>query len=269
VWPILFEIGGRPVHAYGLALSVAFLAGTALGGFRARREGVAGRHILVVASWAFVAALAGSRFFYLLFEDPSGLARPGEWVRLWAGGLVFYGGFFGAVASSFLYARAAGISFLLLGDLLAPSIALGHGIVRIGCFLNGCCYGKPASWGVVFPALGDGVARQPAQLYESAVGIALCAVLLAVEKRWGGPGNDAIAGKESPRTESARGRPGLRPGSLLCLYLVAYGVARFLLEMVRDDDRGPRPAGLTVSQWLGLGCAAAGAAIWLSQRPRA
>jgi phosphatidylglycerol---prolipoprotein diacylglyceryl transferase len=284
VKPILFTIGGRPVFAYGFFLSIAFLVGAWLAVWRARRVGLPARHVLMTAAWAFVAAIVGSRLFFILVEEPTILSRPAQWLRVWDGGLVFYGGFFGAVVSSYLYARTAGIPFLLLGDLLAPSIALGHGIVRIGCFLNGCCYGKPAAWGVIFPSLGDGIPRQPTQLYEAAAGVALCLALLLVERRAPGERGSAAAstiapGRKQPGTAPRAGAHDARTaplvtgaagtGRLLFLYVGAYGALRFLIEIARDDDRGPRPLGATVSQLIGLACLGIGLAGWARARDRA
>ena len=128
-----------------------------------------------------------------------------------------------------------------LADVLAPSIALGHGIVRIGCFLNGCCFGKPASWGIVFSHT-DKVARQPTQLYEAAAGVLLFFALTAWEKR--------------KRFE----------GELIAIYVAAYGLTRFLIELVRDDWRGNRWLGLTISMWIGLAGLAVGGVVLILKR---
>ena len=228
--PILFHIGPWAVFAYGLALAIAFVVGGWLGVRRARTRGLEARDILLTAAWAFIAAVVGSRVAFLLVEQPAALARPAEWFRFADGGLVFYGGFLAAVASSALYARAKGIPFLRLADVLAPSIALGHAIVRVGCFLNGCCYGTPVSWGIVIPRLGDGIPRHPAQLYEAAAGITILAGLLLYERKV----------------------PGRAEGDLVLLYAATYGAARFVLELFRDDDRGIRFLGLTISQIIAI-----------------
>lgn len=243
--PVVFQIGAHPVYAYGLALTIAFVVGAWLGARRARARALAERHVYLTAAWALLSAILGSRILFLIVERPSLLPRPLEWFRIGEGGLVFYGGFFAAVASSALYCAVARVPFWLLADVLAPSIALGHGIVRIGCFLNGCCYGAPASWGVVFPSLGDGIARQPTQLYEAAAGVVLFFGLLAWE-RWVPP-------SRSPS------------GTLILLYAAAYGAVRFLIEFARDDDRGPHLLGLTLSQIVGLSAFALGP-VWLIRR---
>lgn len=244
--PILFFVGSRPVYAYGLSLTVAFLVGAWIAARRAPARGLEAKHVYLTGAWAFLAAVLGSRILFLLTDDPAALVRPREWFRIGEGGLVFYGGFFAAVATSLLYSLYARIPFWSLADVIAPSIALGHGFVRVGCFLNGCCYGKPAPWGFVFPSLGDGIRRQPTQLYESATGVLLFLGLLAWEKR-------------AQRVE----------GELVLAYAAAYGAARFLIEIARDDDRGARLAGLTISQVVGLVMLAAGSAWLVTRRARA
>lgn len=233
--PILFHLGSWPIWAYGASLTVAFIFGAWFGARRARRIGIDGDHVWNAATWAFVSALLGARLLHILFENRALLSTPTHWLSVWQGGLVFYGGFLGALASSVIYCRAKKLDFWTMADILAPVVALGHGIVRLGCFMNGCCYGKPASWGVVFPSLQDGVHRQPTQLYEAAAGAAFFVGLLAWERR----------GQRAK-------------GEIVLLYAAAYGAARFLIEFARADDRGGTFLGLTLSQHIGLAALVAG-----------
>jgi len=241
--PILIDIG-IPIYAYGASLTVAFLFGAWFGAKRARAQGLDGEHVWNVATWSFIAALLGSRAFHVAFENPALLKTPGKWLSIWQGGLVFYGGFIGAVLASIIYCRVKKLDFWRIADVVAPVIALGHGFVRIGCFLNGCCFGKPASWGVVFTA-HDQIPRQPTQLYESAAGVLFFFGLLAYEKRF----------------KKAH-------GELVALYAAIYGITRFMIEFVRADDRGRTFAGLHISQLIGLAGLVAGVAgfVWLRLR---
>jgi phosphatidylglycerol:prolipoprotein diacylglycerol transferase len=127
-----------------------------------------------------------------------------------------------------IYCRVKKLDFWHVADLIAPMIALGYAIVRIGCFLNGCCYGKPAAWGVVFPHV-DKVARQPTQIYLMLASAALCVALLGWERRF----------------QRVR-------GELVLVYAAAYAPIRFLIEFARDDDRGGAWLGLTLSQHIAL-----------------
>lgn len=227
--PILFKIGSIPIWAYGASLTVAFIFGAWFGAKRARRVGMDGDHVWNVATWGFVAAILGARLVHVVWENPALMKHPGQWLSIWQGGLVFYGGFIAAVLSSIIYCRVKKLSFLQMGDILAPVIALGHGFVRLGCFFNGCCFGKPVAWGVTFPVLGDKTPRHPTQLYEAAAGVILFFALQEWEKR-----------KQPPR------------GEVLFLYLGLYGLTRFLIEFVRADDRGSSILGLSISQTIGL-----------------
>jgi phosphatidylglycerol:prolipoprotein diacylglycerol transferase len=232
--PILFELFGIPVYAYGATLAVAFIVGAKIGAWRARKAGVDDEHVYGVALWCFFAALIGARLLFVVIEDRTLLPKPLEWLRFWDGGLVFYGGFFGAVAASLVYTRRKKVPFRVLADLVAPVIALGHGFVRVGCFLNGCCHGKPVSWGIVIPTV-DKLPRHPTQLYEAAAGVLLFFVLLLYEKK----------------VQKAK-------GELILLYIALYGITRFLIELIRDDFRGGFFLHLAISQWIGIAALVAG-----------
>ncbi len=245
VRPTLFHVLGIPIYAYGLSLGIAFIVGAWIAARRASRAGLAPEHPYGAALWAFIGALLGGRLLFIAVEKPALLARPLQWLSVWEGGMIFYGGFAGAVAAAALYARRHRIPFASLADLLAPSIALGHAFVRVGCFFNGCCYGKPASWGVAIPVLKDGTPRQPAQLYEAAAGVLLFLGLLWWERK----------------VQKVR-------GELVLVYAAAYGAVRFVLELLRDDFRGGRLLGMTISQAIGLAALAGGTAWFCALRRR-
>ena len=121
---------------------------------------------------------------------------------------------------------------LKMADALVPGIAAGQIIGRLGCFTRGCCYGLPSEkFGVIFPAIGDGVKYFPAQLIEAA-GLAVIFILLNSVK------------------ESYKGRA-------FFLYLLLYGILRFFIEFTRGDFRGPSFLGLSISQFISAGLAAA------------
>lgn len=161
-----------------------------------------------------------------------------EIFKFWHGGLAFYGGFLFAVPVGLWYARKKQLGVWRVADLVSPFIALGLFFGRMGCFLNGCCYGDECDlpWAVRFP--GHSIFRHPTQLYEAAGALALSAVLYL----------------------------GVRPrkradGQVFAGLLVGYGVLRFLLEYVRADDRGIW-AGLSTSQWIAIPLVGAGAFLW-------
>jgi phosphatidylglycerol:prolipoprotein diacylglycerol transferase len=164
--------------------------------------------------------------------------------KFWQGGLTFYGGVLLAAPTGFLYAKRRKLGALRAADLLAPALMIALAIGRIGCFLNGCCYGAQtdSGFGVLFP--GHLAERHPTQLYESLFAFALFAVL-----RW-----------------VLRPRMG-RDGQLFGTMLTLYGVFRICLEFVRDDPRGALGP-LSTSQLIGLPLIATGLYLWFGRNGR-
>lgn len=189
--PILFHVGSWPIRNYGIALAVAFVAGILLGRRRARAAGLDPDLIIDLAFYVIIASIAGARATYAVIHweyfrhDLIGV------LRLWDGGLAQYGGIAAGVVTGLIFFARRGRSPWRGADILAPSVALGVAIGRIGCFLNGCCFGKPCDlpWAITFP-MGSiasyefpGVALHPTQIYESLAALAICGILLLVEKR--------------------------------------------------------------------------------------
>jgi prolipoprotein diacylglyceryltransferase len=141
-----------PIFGFGAMLFVAFLTCTWLAGRRARRDGIAPEHIQDLAIWLFVGGLLGARTLFLLIDAkprPDGvLDFLWQLPRIWDGGIILYGsivgGFLGYLAFYWITFRKYNIPTLQLADIIAPSIVLGIALGRLGCFLNGCCYGQVA-----------------------------------------------------------------------------------------------------------------------------
>lgn len=250
MWPKLLEWHGFTLHTYGLFVGLGFLAG--YGWFRreSARRGWPEPVPDGVFAISLIAGLLGSRAAYALLFWESFRTRPVEILKIWTGGLVFYGGLAaaGLVCASYLWRRY--IPLAAAADAAAPSLAIGQAIGRLGCFSAGCCYGKVASvpWAVTFrhpeslaPLL---LPLHPVQLYEAAGNLMLFAVLAA--------------------------RNGRRPieGTTAALYLCLYGALRFAWEFLRADDRGGYRAGLSVGQWMSLGAVGFGI-VWFSSATRA
>lgn len=160
---------GFPLHTYGLLLMTAFLCGAAVCGRLAEREwgGQEGKRkreqMQDLALWVLLGAFVGSRILFMLVNWQDTVAAvptllqdfPVRLVDWLFGGLVFYGGLLGAMATSWWYARKHDIPFLRLADLAIPCVSLGQAIGRLGCFSAGCCWGRPATdhvhWAVKFP----------------------------------------------------------------------------------------------------------------------
>jgi phosphatidylglycerol:prolipoprotein diacylglycerol transferase len=170
---VLIRIPGLnlPIFGFGAMLFVAFLSCTWLAGWRARREGIAPEHVQDLAIWLFVSGLIGARITYLIVPELEVWKGFGVFLehlpnilwqlpRIWDGGIILYGsvigGLLGYLAFYFISFRRYHIPTLQLADIIAPSVALGIAFGRIGCFLNGCCYGQVAcadcaAVGIPFP----------------------------------------------------------------------------------------------------------------------
>ena len=199
--PVLFTIPviHFPVHSYGFMLALSFLLGIWIASVRAKRAGLDPTVIADVGFWVILSAIVGARAYYVLlhFEEFRGdlisIVNPFHGGIVGIGGLVMYGGFIGAILASILYFSITKRPFLRYADASAPSVALGVALTRIGCFLNGCCYGSGAAHcGISFPmSSAAGVYQHeihatglyPSQLYESAGGLLIFIALLLIEKR--------------------------------------------------------------------------------------
>lgn len=236
--PILFELGGWPVYSYGLLLAAAYLLGLQMAVVRARRRGLDGTKIMDLGIYLIIAALVGAKLMLVAVDFEYFRARPGELLSLVRAGGVFYGGLLAALAVALWLVRRYRLNMWTTADLMAPGIALGHVVGRLGCLLAGCCYGRPTDlpWGVVFtdPAAAAnvgtplGLPLHPTQLYDAGAELLIMLFLLATERR---------------------GRP--FPGRTFWWYMLLYGVSRFIVEIYRGDDRGMM-MGLSTSQVVSI-----------------
>jgi len=210
--PVLLRFGSFEIHTYGLLAAAGFFAGILLAQWRAGKDGIAQERITDLGLWLIVSAMVGAKIFHILFfwDDVVRGWRESGPASLRAG-FVFYGGFIGTTLTVMWYARRKQIPVWKLADILAPSLALGHGLGRLGCFFEGCCYGKACSlpWAVKFPATLTTV--HPTQLYEAAGNFALFGILTTFyrHKRF--------------------------DGQVWWLYVIAYACLRFTIEFFRGD----------------------------------
>jgi phosphatidylglycerol:prolipoprotein diacylglycerol transferase len=167
VWllPMLCKPQGLPVRGYGVMMLVAVLAAVGLAAWRARRLGLDPEMIFSLGFWLFVPGIIGARAFYVaeywsqqywpIYGRPDGgpLALVGAVLNVAEGGLVVYGSLIGAAAGLLAFVWKHRVPLLALCDLIAPSLMLGLAIGRLGCLLNGCCFGEPCdlAWAVTFP----------------------------------------------------------------------------------------------------------------------
>ncbi len=163
VLPHLCEPRGLPIRSYGMMMLLAVVSGTGLAAWRAWRAGLEPDLIYTLAFWTFVPGILGARAFYVIeYWDEKywpiyhvhGLqALLGSVVNVAEGGLVVYGSVFGAAVGLVAFVRKYRLPLLRLSDLVAPSLLLGLALGRVGCLLNGCCFGGPSDypWAVAFP----------------------------------------------------------------------------------------------------------------------
>ena len=243
--PVLLQLGPVTIYTYGVMLAIAFTVSTWLAARAARRMppervAITAGQLWDFSSVALLGGIAGGRLSYVLLHWEWFLDSPQDIIAIWRGGLVWYGGFLGGVLAGWLYVRTKRLVFLRVLDQLIPFVSLGHAIGRVGCFLNGCCYGKltDAWYGVVFP--GQPAPVMPTQLIEAAGLFLLYGVL---------------------RRASTRPAIVSRPGRLLGTYLIAYAGLRFAMEFLRGDQ-AVLWAGLTLQQLISLVMVPVG--LWLA-----
>ncbi|MGB6103816.1 MAG: prolipoprotein diacylglyceryl transferase [Pusillimonas sp.] len=245
--PVALQIGPVAVHWYGLMYLIGFAMVWLLGRWRIQqgKTDLSLRDLEDLIFYCVMGVVAGGRLGYVLFYKPAEyLAKPIEIFYLWQGGMSFHGGLIGVIVVLLLFARKRNKTLLEIGDFIAPLIPLGLAAGRLGNFINGELWGRPthAPWGMVFPQSGDGLARHPSQLYEMGLeGFALFALVW-----W-------FARKPRPA------------GQVSALFLMGYGVFRFLVEFTREPDEylGLLTAGLSMGQLLSLPMILAGLIIFV------
>ncbi len=222
--PELFRIGPFAVHSYGVMLALSFILGIYVAVKKGEKRGIDGDAIVNLGFIIIIASIVGARLFYVIFHTEE---FTGRWLyAFWPvqedgtvglGGLILLGGFILAVTASAIYIRIKRLKFWRLADSIAPSIALGVFLTRIGCYLNGCCFGVACDypWGVNFPAYSPAGATMgdlyihPTQLYSSLYGLAIFGILMFLDRK---PNFD---------------------GLLIGSFLILYGIARFTVDFFR------------------------------------
>lgn len=237
---VILRLGGVEVTSWGVMLVIAFIAGIWLAERRCQKYGVPRAIIPDLSLVLIVAGVVGGRLAYVIENFSSYAEHPGEIFKVWEGGLIFYGGFILAIVCGIIFVKRKHISVARMMDIAAPSVALGLGFARIGCFLNGCCYGKQTNlpWGVVFPSDSPAgwvfdapIPIHPAQLYSSIGAFSILAILLVVEKK------------------------GMRraSGYLFLMFLVLYSVGRFFIDFLRYyEPKVYLLGGLTHNQFVSI-----------------
>ena len=246
MYPDLIRFNGFAIHTYGVLVASGFLAGVAFSIREARLSGIAKQQILDLCFYLLLAAIIGSRLFYVILYLDEYLEAPLAIFQIWKGGLVFSGGLVGALITGLILAKKWKMDVWQAADVMAPGIALGQAIGRIGCFFAGCCYGRPtdAFCAVTFTH-ADSLAPlfvpiHPTQLYSSA-GLFLIFFLLwgfRNHKKW--------------------------HGQVMCLYVFLHSSARLALEQFRGDPRGELFMGaLTATQLVAISLMTTSVIVWM------
>ncbi len=221
--PIAFHLGSLPVRWYGVMMALAFFAGLWTATRRARLASISGDIITDVTLWLMVGGIVGARFVYVTTYWKQQFAdQPfSEIFMIQHGGLVFYGGLIGAMISSAIYVRWKKLPLWKIADILAPSIALGSVFGRVGCLLNGCCYGRACElpWAITFtnPQAREfsgtplNVPLHPTEIYDALLNLLLYLALAWLFRR-----------KKFD-------------GQIFALYLVGYAICRSVVEFFRGD----------------------------------
>jgi len=245
--PVALSLGPLSVHWYGLMYLLAFLQFWWLG-----RRRILTHPQLSQAGWTVqqlddllfygvLGVIAGGRLGQVLFYEPGYyLSQPLQIFAVWRGGMSFHGGLLGVLLAMWLYARKTGRTWLEITDFVAPLVPLGLAVGRIGNFINGELWGRAADpslpWAMVFPRVDD-LPRHPSQLYQAGLeGLTLFVVL------W------IYSGQTRAR------------GAVSGVFLIGYGVLRWIAEYFRSPDEGIFGFSYTVSmgQWLSLPMIVAG-----------
>jgi len=263
---VLFEVPGLgvKVFGYGLMLFFAYVGSMRLAAGRARREGLDPEIVYDLGLWVFVGGLVGARAFYVLQYWGTRVTSFWEVFEIWKGGIVLYGSILGGTAAFLLYRAFRPFAIRPMLDAIAPALAFGIAIGRIGCFLNGCCWGDTCDlpwavsfpknsppWqaevarGLILPDAGHTLSLHPTQLYSTIDGLILLTLLNAFY----------------PLRR--------RDGEVMGLLMLTYPVSRFLVEHLRNDE-GVFVAGMTISQAISVGIFLAGLLYWawLARLPR-
>lgn len=225
MYPEICKIGPLTIYSYGLMLAMAFFVSSTLACLQAKRENLNPESVFNFTFTVFVFGIIGARIFYVFNFIAYYLKNPLEIIMLQHGGLSWFGGLLAGSLAAIYFLKSKKLQVYRFLDLIVPFLALAQAIGRIGCLLNGCCFGRMSGFGIYFPA-HDAV-LVPTQLYSSLALIALFIFLRFLQER--------------PH----------RQGQIFFTYLLLYALKRFLIEFLRADS--PRILfGLTLFQFLSI-----------------
>ncbi|MDR0401494.1 MAG: prolipoprotein diacylglyceryl transferase [Endomicrobium sp.] len=227
MYPILFSLKNFKIHTYGFFVALAFTISFLYLYYsikKIKKKIISYDELYHIFVYIMISGIFCARLFFIILNLEYFILYPIDVLKIWNGGLVYYGGFVGSIIFIFIYTKSKKIDLFNLCDIFAPSLALGHAIGRIGCFFAGCCYGKATNlpWAITFTneyslAIKH-VSVHPTQIYESIINFLLFIILHFYSNGYGYFGNNSIGS-----------------GMSVAIYLIVYGIARVVIEFFRGD----------------------------------
>jgi phosphatidylglycerol---prolipoprotein diacylglyceryl transferase len=222
MYPVIFRLGNLTIYSYGLMMALAILVAAVAIYREAPREKLNPDHVLEAVIIAALSGLIVSRILYIILNWEYYSGQPFSVFFTRFAGLTFYGAMFGGAIGLYFWSAWRKFGFLKMADLLGPYLALGYAFGRVGCFLNGCCYGKESTVPWALPInMADTVLRHPVQLYAALGGVLIFVILKLLRPR----------------------RPFV--GFIMLALFAFYGILRFVVEFFRYAE----------VVWLGLSSA--------------
>lgn len=243
----ILSIGPFTIRGYGLMIAIGVLLALFIGEKRAKKKGLDAEAIYPLTFVCVIFGFLGAKLLYCIVEWKSFIKNP--FSALSSSGFVVYGGIIVGILAAFFYIHKKKLDFWDYFDIVLPSVAVAQGFGRIGCFLAGCCYGKPteAWYGIAFHSshfAPNDIKLIPTQLISATGMFCIAAVLM-------------LYAKKNPQ----KGRVG-------ALYLILYSIGRFFVEFLRNDHRGE--VGIfSTSQFLSLFMVVLGAVLFVMRRGKA
>jgi len=207
MYPELLKFGNFTIYTYGVLVALGFFLGMQYI-VKYSKNLIDKQQVYDFLFYVIIFGIIGARLFYVLINLQYYISNPLEILKVWKGGLVYYGGFIVVLVFSYIYCKNKKIKILKLVDVFAPALALGHSFGRVGCFFSGCCYGKYTE---CFLSISH---KHPTQLYEAFGNLIIFFILHKLLNK---------SHKE---------------GNIFVLYMLLYSILRFCVEFLRGDDRG-------------------------------
>ena len=236
MYPELFTIFGITIYTYGVLVAIGFFAGMSYIIKYTNNIPLKKDRMYDFLFYLIILSIIGARLLYVLVNVDFFIQHPLDIIKVWQGGLVFYGGFITAVIYALIYCKYKKIDIKKLADVFAPALALGHVFGRIGCLFSGCCYGKETQ---CFISINN---RYPTQILEALGNLIIFFILHKLYKK------------------------SHKDGYIFLLYLICYSILRFLIEFLRGDDRGSFFLGLSPAQNISIVIFIVAILLWVTNK---